>query len=305
MLAATAASPVQAGVEMSYLYRLSNFSGPIPFNWASIYVDRERNEIYVSDTQQGDVRIFNDQGMEIYRFGDDGRLGTVLGVAVDDAGDIFALTRNSAGTVLRRCDFRGEPVSDIVLQGLPAPYSGFEPTHIAYRQERLYLLDTGAKKIVISDTRGIFLKGYDLQRLLNIGAKSRGLTDVGGFSLDPDGNILFTIPSLFSVFILSPDGEISGFGRPGSAPGRFGIVGGIVADDKGNYYVADRLRCVVLVFDKNFQFRKEFGYRGYGPENFIGPRHLGLDTRGRLYVSQVNRRGISVFDLSYDDASGY
>ena len=300
-LASMSVSVAQAGVEASYLYNLSNFTGPIPFNWADIYVDRQRNEIYVTDSRQGDVRIFNEAGMEIHRFGDDGRLGTVIGVAVDKDGNIFALTRNGTGSALLLCDFRGEPISKIVLQDLPDDYSGFEPSHMAYRRERLYLLDARGKKIVITDDRGNFLKGYDLHSLLNLEDKKQGLTDVGGFSLDPDGNILFTIPSLFSAFILSPDGAISGFGRPGSAPGRFGIVGGIVADAKGHYYVADRLRCVVLVFDKNFQFRKEFGYRGYRPENFIGPRDLGLDTRGRLYVSQVNSRGVSVFDVTFDD----
>jgi DNA-binding beta-propeller fold protein YncE len=304
VLATMAAVPVQAGVEASFLYSLSNFTGPIPFNWATIYVDRERNEIYVTDSRQGDVRIFNDKGMEIYRFGDDGRLGKILGVALDDAGNIFALTRNGAGNALMRCDFRGEPISEIALQNLPDAYAGFEPTHLAYRQDKLYLLDAGNKQIVITDPQGIFLRGYELHALLNVEDKRQGLTDIGGFSLDPDGNILFTIPSLFSAFILSPTGEISGFGRPGSAPGRFGIVGGIVADDKGYYYVADRLRCVVLVFDKDFRFQKEFGYRGYRPENFIGPRDLALDPQGRLYISQINSRGVSVFNLSYG-ASGY
>jgi hypothetical protein len=76
-------------------------------------------------------------------------------------------------------------------------------------------------------------------------------------------------------------------------------VGGIVADERGNYYVADRLRCVVLIFDKDFRFQKEFGYRGANPENLIGPRNLVLDTGGRLYVSQLRSRGVSVFKINY------
>ena len=44
----------------------------------------------------------------------------------------------------------------------------------------------------------------------------------------------------------------------------------------------------------------EFGYRGSKPHNLIGPRYLGLDTKGRLYVSQLRNRGISVFKIMID-----
>jgi 6-phosphogluconolactonase (cycloisomerase 2 family) len=76
-------------------------------------------------------------------------------------------------------------------------------------------------------------------------------------------------------------------------------VGGIVADDKGFLYVADRLKSAVLIFDKDFKFQAEFGYRGIKPNNLIGPNSLGLDNQGLLYVSQLRSRGISVFKISY------
>jgi len=72
-----------------------------------------------------------------------------------------------------------------------------------------------------------------------------------------------------------------------------------VADDQGYYYVADRLKSVVLIFDKDFNFQTEFGYRGFKPQNLIGPRNLGLDQNGRLYVSQLSNRGVSVFKITY------
>ena len=70
-------------VEVSFLYRLSDFSGPIPFQWATVHTDAERNEIYVVDPHERDVRIFNDSGMEVFRFGDDGVLGSVIDIAVE------------------------------------------------------------------------------------------------------------------------------------------------------------------------------------------------------------------------------
>ena len=63
-------STAMAGIETSFLYRLSNFSGPIPYNWANVTVDEQRNEIYVLDHEERDITLFNDRGMEFYHFGD-------------------------------------------------------------------------------------------------------------------------------------------------------------------------------------------------------------------------------------------
>ena len=111
--------------------------------------------------------------------------------------------------------------------------------------------------------------------------------------------MLFTVPVLFRAYKLTPDHKLSGFGRPGSAPGRFNVVGGIVADDQGYYYVADRLKSAILVFDKDFKFQIEFGYRGIKPHNLIGPKNLGLDNEGKLYVSQLSSKGVSVFKITH------
>ena len=113
------------------------------------------------------------------------------------------------------------------------------------------------------------------------------------------GDIYFTVPVLFTAYKLSPDGNLAGFGKPGSAPGRFNNLGGIVADDEGNIYVADRLKSVVIIFDKDFNFINEFGYRGRRPYNLISPNYLGLDAEGRLYVSQLASLGVSVFKIIY------
>ena len=74
---------VSAEIETSFLYHLSDFGGPIPYNWPTISVDVERNEIYVVDKKETNITIFNEQGMEIYHFGDDGSLGSAVDAALD------------------------------------------------------------------------------------------------------------------------------------------------------------------------------------------------------------------------------
>jgi hypothetical protein len=43
----------------------------------------------------------------------------------------------------------------------------------------------------------------------------------------------------------------------------------------------------------------EFGYRGFRPDNLTSPRNLALDSQGRLYVSEIGNKGISVFQITY------
>lgn len=293
------ATGVRAEVQTSFLYRLSNFSGPVHSNWAKIAIDEERDEIYITDSQKGDIRIFNDWGMEIYRFGDDLSLGAVLAAAARNNGDILVLSRQAGKTSIVICNYRGEPLAELPLQDFPLDFSDFSPTDMVYRHGRLYLLNNDTLRLAVTDSNGFFMRGYDLGALLEIKEKKRNVTQVGGISVDREGSIFFTIPVLFSAYRLSANGKLAGFGRPGSAPGRFNVVGGIVADDQGYIYVADRLKSAVLVFDKNFKFILEFGYRGRRPHNLISPNDLDLDAAGRLYVSQLASNGVSVFKITY------
>ena len=299
VLLLSGSNAVEAAVEASFLHKLSNFSGPIPYNWVNVHVDKETNEIYVVDTRAKDVAVFNEQGMEIYRFADDLLLGTAVDLTFPGDGNILVLSRDGTSRKIIVCNFRGEPIRELELKDIPPEFAGFTPNRLIYRQGLLYLLAPGSLKIVVADATGVFLRGYDLCSLLGIAEDKKDGIDLGGFSVDPEGNILFTIPVKFIAYRLSPDGTLTGFGRAGGSPGRFNNIAGIVADDQGYYYVADKLKSAILVFDHNFNFQLEFGYRGLRPGNLFGPKHLALDSQGRLYVSQFGSKGVSVFKITH------
>jgi len=289
---------VSAGIETSFLYTLSNFGGPITYNWANISIDEAKKEIYVLDPKVRDITVFNERGMEVYHFGDDGSLGLAVDLTFDREGSILVLAKDGSRAAIIKCNFRGEPIAELALKNFPPDFSPFLPDRVIYRQELLYLLDSSDLRVAVTDGNGVFQNGYDLGALIGIEEDKRDGTDIDGFSVDPEGNMLFTIPVKFAAFVLSPDGEYIKFGRAGGAPGKFNNVAGIVADDQGYYYVADKLKSAILIFDKDFNFQLEFGYRGSRPENLNGPRNLALDSQGRLYVSQLGK-GISVFQITY------
>jgi hypothetical protein len=297
-LSGLVAAPVAAQpqpVRSSFIYRLASFTGPIPYNHARVTMDRQRNETYV--LYANSVRIFNDSGMEIYQFGDDLDLGQLADVATDEEGDIFLLAYKEYRGSIVRCNFRGEPKSTIELRNFPKEYSDFKPNRMIYQQGNFYFASLSGLQVVVTDREGNFKNGYDLFSLLEFEEKDRENVEVVGFNVDMAGNILLTVPVLFRAFTISPTGEVNYFGKPGSAPGRFNIVGGISRDSKGNYLVVDKLKCAVLVFDKSFNFVTQFGGYGKKPEDLVFPDEIAIDRDDRIYVTQMGKRGVNVYRL--------
>jgi hypothetical protein len=288
---------VASAVTGGFVYVLSDFTGPIPYNHSRLAVDLKHNEIYV--LYQNMVRVFNQSGMEIYRFGDDLEIGQIVDVAVDQDGDILLLVYKDSRWEIVRCNYRGEPKSRVTLKGQPRSFADFSPNRMLFQNGNLYLASTGGLKAVVADQDGNFKKGFDLFSLFELEEKDRGNVEISGFNVDRDGNMLMTVPVLFRAYLLSSEGRITSFGRPGGGPGRFNIAAGIARDSKGNYLVVDKLKSAVLVFDKSFNFLTEFGYRGYKPGNLIYPEEVVVDGADRLYVTQMGKRGVSVFKLAY------
>jgi hypothetical protein len=298
LLALAMASPSGAQVRPGFLYVLSDFTGPLPYDLVRLSVDKERTEVYVINYNY--LRVFNEYGMEIYRFGDDLDLGSILDVAVDQKGDILLLCYKDKEAAIVRCNYRGEPVSRIELKNFPPEFSEFGPDRMTYQDGSLYLVSMTGMRVVTVDTEGRFRKGFDLIPLLELDEKSRGNVSMSGFSVDRDGNILFTIAVLFKACVLSPDGKLEWFGKPGSTPGKFNIAGGIVKDSKGNILVVDRLKSTVMIFNKNYEYLTQFGFRGGRRDNLVAPDDMAIDKNDRVYITQGRKRGINVYALAYN-----
>jgi len=301
LLALSIEGDAEPAVTAKYLYTLSNFSGAVPVSVPNISIDESAREVYVAT---GDaVRIFNEQGMEIYRFGSgDTVIRNIYDVAVLQDGTILLLSYSYDSSKgysprIERCNYRGESPATLELQGVPAEHSEFRPTRMHCRGGLLYLADLSAMKILVITEAGEYRDAYDLAALIGITGQREdaGMFD---FSVDREGAILFTSPILGRAYRITQDRKVDVFGKRGSTAGRFGIPTSVISDDAGRYYVSDTLRCVIMVFDHQFNFITEFGARGRRPEDLIGPRSLALDSAGRLYIAQLGKRGVSVYRIA-------
>jgi hypothetical protein len=299
-MAAAPATAEEGNINATYLYNLSDFDGTIPYNAARTFADEPHSEIYAYSS--GGVEIYNATGMQVYHFDYDRELGGVYDAAVDDNGEILLLTYRDGRYRIVQCNYRGEPRSFVELKNLPPDFEGFRTNRMVYRDGRLYLANQSEMRVVVTDTEASFLKGYDLATMFNFNDQQRMDSGVDGFTVDNKGNMLFTIPALGKAYRCATDGTIIEFGKRGSGPGKFGVPSGIAADKFGNLLVTDKLRGVVMIFDKELKFVKEFGFRGLRPGNLIVPNEISVDTAtNRVYVSQMRRRGVNIYQLSYGE----
>lgn len=308
ILLATISTSAAGQVDVSYQYNLANFLGTIPAMMAKLAVDTKNNEVFLLETGGQGLRVFNDQGMELHSYDNDEKIATAVSVAVAEDGDLLLLSHQAGTWNIQHCNYRGDLLSIIKSPSLPKEFVSLQPAKILYRNGLIYLADTQNMLVVAMKLSGEFIQGVDFYQLVvkdilngnHVDEKTRKLVmekniSMNGFNVDKAGNFYCTLPTLATVYRLTPQGTFEGFGLAGGAKGKFGVIAGIATDNHGNIYVSDKLRCVVMVFDGDFNFLTEFGYRGDRANNLVVPDDLVIDGRGYVYVSQAAKRGVSVF----------
>jgi len=277
--------------EPQFLFDIATSTGTSESTWATVSYDRKHDDLFV--VTGGLVRVFNAAAMESYSFGGDGDLGSAERVAPLESGDILLLTSEGGRRTIVRCDFRGDRLGPFEAKPIPAEFAGFEADRIQVQGDKVYLVQIGLMRVVVTDFLGQVERAFDLANLVR--EKDPTIkTGMNGFWADPDGNFVFTMPYAFTAFVLSPSGELRQFGARGSSPGKFNIVGSITGDELGNLFILDRLRSVVMMFDRDLKFQVEFGYRGDGPSNLLAPYDVAVGN-GKVFVSQARDRGVKVF----------
>ena len=245
----------------------------------------------------------------------------ILAPVLVDKGELYVLYRSPAATV-RHLNYRGELIREFKIVAVEQEFQNFTPAYLDYKAGNLYLADAGKMQVVVASTTGEIHRRFNFRKQIEgqIRAEMKNETlresqfkrlqdklaaikgaDLTGFSVDNKGNIYFTIAPLFAAFRSTAENNLEEFGTPGGAPGKFGVIASISADTEGTIFVSDRLRCVVLMFDNNFNFLTEFGYRGEQPDNLVVPDDIAIDERnGRIYVAQAANLGVSVFSIKHD-----
>jgi len=182
------------------------------------------------------------------------------------------------------------------LFGAEGPGSLQKPLGIALSNAReIYVVDASAKRVVVFDWEGNFLRYLGdklaLQRPAGIALDPQGtrcyVIDVGG--VDSDAHHV--------VVLDSQTGEVLGrIGKRGSGDGEFNLPLQASVDTQGRLYVVDGGNFRIQIFDATGKFLRTFGSAGRYGGQFSRPKGIAIDAQNHIYVVDTAFGNFQIFD---------
>jgi DNA-binding beta-propeller fold protein YncE len=255
-----------------------------------------QGRIYVTDTVQRVVILFDIPGNRYLEFGLDtpGALVKPVGIDVSADGREVYVADVSAQRVMVYTN------EGVFLRSIGDKSLLHRPTDVA--------VDSARNRVYIVDTGGVENQDHRIQVFDTAGTQLRTLGQrgpaPGQFNLPlqatvaPDGTLYVVDSGNFRVQSFAPDGTFhSTFGTLGRYPGQFAKPKGIAADPDGNLYVVDTAFGNFQIFSPDGQLLLFVGQRGQSskPGSYMLPAGIDVDASGRIYVVDQFFRKLDIY----------
>lgn len=253
-----------------------------------IHVDRF-GRLYVVDTQQKRVHVFDSQGSRYFWFPDQpiADFEYPVDVTADDKGRVYV--SDSATNVVHVFDAFGKDYLTMIGKDRL-----MRPTGLAIRPElhELLVVDTIASSIFVFDTRDFTVSRYAVRD----GQQPNSLHYPTNIALGPNGDVYVTDSLNFRIQILSSElGFQDHFGEVGDGPGFFSRPKGVAVDSDQNIYVVDALFDNVQIFNRDGVLLLVFGTSGHSAGEFWLPSDIFVDSHDVIYVADSYNSRVQVF----------
>jgi sugar lactone lactonase YvrE len=255
-----------------------------------------RGRIFVSDSAQRFIKVFDIPGGRHYRIGVDepGRLVKPLGIDVDRAGNLYVADASAKAVMVYGPDgkFRRRI-------GGPQWFDRLASVSADPRGDRIYVVDVGG--VQSEQHRVRVFEAASGAHLFDIGRRGKG---PGEFNFPRDlaigrGGELYVVDGgNFRVQVFDRDGKyLRSFGGVGRQLGNFSRPKEIAADAEGNIYVVDTGFGNFQIFDPEGRLLLFVGERSErdGPAKYMLPSGITVDEDGRVYMVDQWFRKVDVF----------
>ncbi|XP_035672317.1 tripartite motif-containing protein 2-like [Branchiostoma floridae] len=192
-----------------------------------------------------------------------------------------------------------------------------EPRDVAVSGDRLYVADTFNNRVQVFDLSGNFCRlipiqsaspwslsvlsdgtlmvyaEEDIVRLSQSGEELHSFSmefcsSSGGLAVQRSGRIVATDRDDHCVLLFEADGTLVkkvGGQVKGESEGEFNEPFYVCVDRDDNIIVTDSNNCRVQVFDKDMNFRYQFGQEGFQPQDMSMPMGVTTDSRGNIVLA--------------------
>lgn len=252
--------------------------------------------VYVSDTVERAVMVFDIPGQRFFRIGEDepGQLAMPIGLDVDGEGNLYVVDASIKQVVVY--DKNGK-----YLRTLGDAKSFLRPSGIAVDADgaRVYVVDTGT--VNSTDHRVRVFDAKTGEHLLDIGKRGKGKGELNlprDVVIGKDGLIHVVDGGNFRVQTFRPDGSfVNAFGEVGRRGGQFSRPKEAAVDADGNIYVIDTAFGNYQIFNSEGQLLLAIGSRSEmdGMGRYMLPSGIAIDGDGRVYVVDQYFRKVDVY----------
>ncbi len=244
-----------------------------------VSVDSKSGDIYVADTMNNLIAVYNKDGLPLFSFGYNKELKEPTKAVSDASGHIYVL--NGIPRAVKIFTYRGEYSGDFPLT-LKEPKDS--PTAIS-------MGPGGNIYIGIGGEDGGRIQVYDsnFRLIREIGKKPDGSSyfrSVQAIAIDTDGTIYAADASATPcIQVYGPDGKcLRGWGAQDAGPHNFSLPAGIAIDGEGRVVVVDSIRHAITVFSQGGTYLGRYGGMGSQPGALTYPTDIATNGQRNIYV---------------------
>lgn len=257
-------------------------------------VTRTSEFIYVSDTNNKRVQVFDLGGDPLFSFGEQGKgpgqFNFPYGIAGDNQGKVYVADMYNANISV--FDSKGEFIEYFAPQ-LSENKTLRSPAGLRIVNELVYITDIQSGKVFVLD-----LAGNLLNEIGGNGSEEGQFQAPNAVAVDKEGNIYVVDTGNQRVQKLDSEGNfVLSFNGTSSSLAESIFVNprGIGINSHGTIYVVSNLTHMVHGFDLEGNELFSFGGMGQGPDQLYLPNGLFIDGNDNIYITDTLNQRISVF----------
>lgn len=250
--------------------------------------------VYVTDTRNKRVQVFDLSGTPVFKFGKEGegpgQFKFPYGIAGDNQGNIYVADLYNGCISVH--DSKGKFIKYFAEKD-PREKLIEAPGGLRIYNNRVYVTDIQQSKVLVFD-----LAGKKLQEIGKLGVKPGELRAPNAVTVDKEGNIYVVDTGNQRVQEFDKNGkfirEING-SKDGKGASLFVNPRGIGIDSRGNLVVVSNLTHFIYAFDKAGKQVYVLGGNGSENDKFSLPNGLFITENDEIYVTDTGNQRVAVF----------
>lgn len=250
--------------------------------------------IYITDTNNKRVQVFDMTGTPAFKFGSEGdqpgQFRFPYGICGDNKGNVYVADLYNGCVSVH--DSKGKFLK-YLAESKPTEKTIESPGGIRLKGDKIYVTDIKRNSVMIFD-----LNGKKLAEIGKLGVKPGEFRAPNSLAVDSDGNLFVSDSGNQRVQVFDKSGKFIRIinGTPdGKGASVFVNPRGIGIDSKSRVYVISNLTHVIFCFDKEGEQQFSLGGYGDGVDKFSLPNGLYINDNDEIFVTDTLNQRVAVY----------